>query len=290
MKVRSELHRTRKMQNRAEMTRSIATFIEMNLTLENPFYAYLFGFAQTDGHLYEQSRNRGKLTIEISERDAKVLETFKRLLPFNSSIRRRVRTTNFGVNYESVIWTVCNRRFRDCLKDWGFPVGRKSEIIKTPNASYSQSDYFRGLIDGDGSLGLTANGFPFVSFVTSSPQIVGEYLDFIRRVTGRNKTSLPNSRDKIHNIAIYKEDAQELVKRIYYKNCLALPRKKRKAEEVLAWQRPSTMQRISNMKFWSIEEDNFISANLIEVSMKALDRSRKSIEMRLWRLKKSDGN
>jgi hypothetical protein len=262
----------------------------MKMSLENPFYAYLFGFAQTDGHLYEQSRNRGKLSIEISKQDEEILESFKRYLPFNSSIRRRVRTTNFGKNYESVVWTICDKRFRDCLKDWGFPVGKKSEIIKTPCASYSQNDYFRGLIDGDGSLGLTANGFPFVSFITSSPVIVSEYLDFIKRVAGKSKTSLPNKRDKIHNIAIYKEDAQELVRQIYYKNCLALPRKLRKAEEVLAWQRPLTMKRILNKKFWTVEVDIFICANSIEISMKMLERSRCSIEMRLWRLKKSDGN
>jgi len=269
----------------------LQTFIEMKLTLENPFYAYLFGFAQADGHLYEHSRNRGKLRIEIGEKDAEILERFQKLLPFNSSIRRRVRTTNFGANYESVIWTVCDKRFRDCLKDWGFPVGKKSEIITTPRASYSPPDYFRGLIDGDGSLGLTASGFPFVSLVTSSPQIVGEYLNFIERVTGKSKTSLPNSRDKVYNIAIYKEDAQALVKRIYYKGCLALPRKKLKAETVLNWRRPSTMKKVPNRKLWTIEEDNFIRANLIEVSMKELDRSRRSVEMRLWRLmKKSDGN
>lgn len=278
------------MQNRAEMARSIANFIEMEMTLENPFYAYLFGFAQTDGHLYEHSRNRGKLSIEISRQDAEILEKFKSLLPFNSSIRYRVRTTNFGKNYESVVWTVCDKRFRDCLKEWGFPVGKKSEIIKTPCAAYSQADYFRGIIDGDGSLGLTAKGFPFVSLVTKSPQIVGKYLNFIERITGKAKTSLPNSRDKIHNIAIYKEDAQELVGQVYYKNCLALPRKLRKAEEVLAWQRPSTMKIIPNKQFWSVEEDKFISANSIEISMKVLERSHSSLEMRLWRLKKSDGN
>jgi hypothetical protein len=264
----------------------LPAFIEMEMTLENPFYAYLFGFAQTDGHLSEQSRNRGKLRIEIGKRDAEILERFKRLLPFNSTIRHRVRTTNFGRNYESVVWTVCDRRFQDCLKDWGFPAGKKSEIIEPPLVSYSQPDYFRGLLDGDGSLGLTANGFPLVSLVTSSPQIVGAYLNFVSGITGKKKTSLPNSRDKIHNAAIYKEDAQRLVREIYYKNCLALPRKLRKAKDILAWRRPATMKTIPNKKFWTVEEDNFISANPIEVSMKQLERSRSSIEMRLWRLGK----
>ena len=65
MKVRSELQRTKEV---AELGRNdligckIITTKKMKeeiLTLENPFYAYLFGLIQTDGHLYQNSRNRG---------------------------------------------------------------------------------------------------------------------------------------------------------------------------------------------------------------------------------------
>ena len=90
------------------------------MTLENPFYAYLFGFVQTDGHLYEHSRNRGKLSIEIGKQDEELLENFKRLLPFNSSIRERIRKTNFSNDYVSVVWKVCDKQFRDCLKNGVF--------------------------------------------------------------------------------------------------------------------------------------------------------------------------
>ena len=37
------------------------------------FLSYLYGFLQADGNLYEQSRNRGKLSIEISKRDENII-------------------------------------------------------------------------------------------------------------------------------------------------------------------------------------------------------------------------
>ncbi|MEA5567319.1 hypothetical protein [Anabaena sp. UHCC 0399] len=44
-----------------------------NITLENPYYAYLFGFIQTDGHLYNNTRDRGCLSIEINKQDEHIL-------------------------------------------------------------------------------------------------------------------------------------------------------------------------------------------------------------------------
>ena len=258
---------------------------EENLTLENPFYAYLFGLIQTDGHLYQNSRNRGRLSIEVSKRDELLLIELQNRLPFHSKITERMRKTNFSKGYVSVIWSVFDKRFRDFLVNNGLPSGRKSKTINIPVGEFSFIDYFRGLIDGDGSLGLTAQGFPFLSFITASSLIADEYLKFLKSITGKEKTSTANIRDNVFNIAVYKEDAQTVVQTLYYENCLALPRKLKKARAVLSWQRPVTMKKVEGRKFWKPEEDNFILSHSIEEAMKKLDRSRNSIEMRLWRLK-----
>lgn len=258
---------------------------EENLTLENSFYAYLFGLIQTDGHLYQNSRNRGRVSIEISKRDEELLIQLQKRLPFNSTVSERIRKTNFSNEYVSVIWNVFDKRFRDFLIENGLPSGRKSKVIFSPVCKYSKVDYFRGLVDGDGSLGLTANGFPFLSFITASSEIANEYLSFLKSITNKEKTTKANVRDSVFNIAVYKEDAQKVVQTLYYPNCLALPRKLEKAKAVLSWQRPSTMRKVENRKFWTVTEDNFILSNSIEESMKRLERSRNSIEMRLWRLK-----
>lgn len=106
-------------------------------------------------------------------------------------------------------------------------------MIKLPGCKFSRIDYFRGLIDGDGSLGLTSQGFPFLSLVTSSSHIAIEYLELIKQVTGKVKNSNRNTRDNIYNIVVYKEDAQLIVRHLYYTDCLALSRKLIKASEVL---------------------------------------------------------
>ncbi len=257
-----------------------------NINLDNPHYAYLFAFIQTDGHLYNNTRNRGKLSIEVSKKDEQILWAFKNLIPFNSSVVERVRRTNFSPNYTSVIWRVYDKRFRDNLELLGLPNGNKSELIKPPSCNYSKKDYFRGLVDGDGSLGLTSKGFPFLSLVTSSSYIAIEYLQLIKEITGKAKTSNKNTRDSVYNIVVYKEDAQLLAGYLYYDGCLALPRKLINASQVLSWKRPPEMKRVNNRKRWSPEEDEFITTNSVECSMKVLGRSRSSIELRLWRLKK----
>jgi len=258
---------------------------ETVLTLENPFYAYLFGLIQTDGHLYQNSRNRGRLSIELSKRGEEHLLELQKRLPFNSSISERTRKTNFRSEYVSVIWHVFDKRFREFLMVNGIPCGRKSNIISAPVCKYSKIEYFRGLIDGDGSLGLTAKGFPFLSFITASSEIVSEYLSFLKSITNKEKTTTQNKRDNVFNIAIYKEDAQKVVRTLYYENCLALPRKIQRAKAVLDWQRPAAMKKIENRKRWTENDDKYILSNSIKDAMKKLDRTQSSIEMRLWRLK-----
>ncbi|MCU7822530.1 hypothetical protein [Kitasatospora sp. DSM 101779] len=46
--------------------------------LENPDHAYMFGFLQADGHLYAGTRNRGRISVELSARDSPLPEAFQR--------------------------------------------------------------------------------------------------------------------------------------------------------------------------------------------------------------------
>lgn len=41
------------------------------------------------------------------------------------------------------------------MVDVGMTYGKKSDIITIPIISFSEIDYWRGMIDGDGSLGFT---------------------------------------------------------------------------------------------------------------------------------------
>src|SRR2546421_285365 len=168
--------------------------------LKDPNHAYLFGFLQADGHLYQNTRNRGKVTIEVSAKDIGLLQQFSQLIPFYSSITTRTRRTNFSEEHVSACWSVYDQRFRQSLLNLGFPAGKKSDIMAVPNVGVSKADYFRGLIDADGSLGMTANGFPFLALVTASESLANAFAAFVLEVTGKRKHVARNTRDGIYNV------------------------------------------------------------------------------------------
>ncbi len=243
----------------------------------------MFGFLQADGHLYANSCNRGRLTLELNSHDRWILEQFANLVPFYSSIRTRTRTTNFQEGYCSAVWSVHNQTFREALLCRGFTAGKKSDIIAVPNGEYSEVDYFRGMVDADGSVGKTANGFPFLSIITSSGEFAMQYNAFLRERVGCRKKIGRNKRDNVFNITVFKEEAQALAALLYYENCLALPRKYAKISEVTQWQRPAHMRK-TNRRMWCAEQDAYILTHTIKQSAHFLERTEQSIKMRMWRL------
>lgn len=253
--------------------------------LKNKDISYLFGFIQTDGHLESSSRNRGKLRIEVKSEDRYLLEKFQEIIPYKSTISDRTRNTNYSKNYSSSCLSVYNKEFRDIINKWGIPYGKKSNLISLPKEDYSKIDYFRGIIDGDGSLGITKNNIPFLSLTTASKDIFNAWIEFIIQYINKNKINQRNKRDNIYNICIYKEDAQILSKVLYYKNCLCLKRKYDNSLEIENWIRPINMI-ISPKKSWDREQDIYILNHNIEDSMNELKRTKSSIETRLWRIKK----
>jgi intein/homing endonuclease len=134
------------------------------------FSAYLIGLAQTDGHLRDGTGKKGSFTIELQYSDLDILQKISHRLECNYSITSRERDTNFKKKYRSVILNVYDLKFREWLKENGMISGKKSDII-SPSFSPTDDfavDYLRGMIDGDGSLGVSGGGRPFFSFVTDS--------------------------------------------------------------------------------------------------------------------------
>src|ERR1035437_2132077 len=70
------------------------------LDLGQPNHSYLFGFLLGDGHLAQNTRNRGRLEVEIGVRDELLLRAFQTMVPVYSSITTRVRSTNFKAHHQ----------------------------------------------------------------------------------------------------------------------------------------------------------------------------------------------
>lgn len=244
--------------------------------------SYILGLLGTDGSL-NISGNKGKVTLEVNHKDKDIVEKLFSLIP-NSSISERTRDTNLKKNYSSCSFVNYRKEFREELISFGFPLKDKTNTISTPSQKYSERDFWRGVIDGDGSVGFTANNFPFVSLVTKSESLKQAYCQMLYNNFNIEKNISRNKRDNVYNIMLNKEDAQKLCDYLYTDASLYLNRKYEKAMEVLKWIRPDNMKKISTRKKWDSVQDEYILTHTIEESMKHLDRTKKSIQTRLYRL------
>jgi hypothetical protein len=260
------------------------------IDINSEFFAYIIGLFQTDGSLTETTRNRGKLSIELNKKDEKILYIIQEELKkygITSTITYRKRNTNFKDNYESTVLNIFDFSFRIFLKRY-IPVGKKSDIIKIPKdlKFEYQKHYIRGLFDGDGSLGFEKNNNrPFISLTTSSTDIYNFINEYFYLLTNQKKDLTPNKRDNLYNIMYNIENAQIIADHLYKDSTYYIERKYNTYLKILNWKRPDNMIKV-NQKKWDKEQDLYIQTHTIEESMLLLNRSKNSIETRLWRLNK----
>lgn len=254
--------------------------------LIEPAISYMYGFLLADGHLRDGSGQKGSLCISIAARDRYILEQFQSLVPCYSSIREATRSTNFVVDYESVAWQVSNLGFRNLLKLWGMPSGRKKSIVQAPMMPFSTVDFYRGFIDGDGSVGFTGAGLPFVSLVIVSDALLDGYLAFLKNITGKERSVMRSKRDNVYNVMVMREDACLLVNALYYKGCLALPRKMDMADAIRKWCRPIDMKIKPKGRPWTDADNAYVLEHSLSESMIKLGRTFNAVNIRRHKLRR----
>lgn len=259
--------------------------------LTKPDAAYIVGLLQTDGHHGGDLDHKGKVAIELADRDAAVLEGIRNLLPCYSSVRYRTRTTNFSNDYTTATLRFFDQATRRALATAGVPVGAKSASIRPLKVPHSKPDYVRGLLDGDGSVGFTGQGLPFISMVTASAAIAEYLCDVIYDVCGVRRTSKPNTRDGVHNVMVANVAAADLAAWAWYRSdVLGIERKRAAAVRVAAW-RPDSAKadRYGVVKRrWTPTEDQVVMRNSLVEAAEALGRTLSSVSMRRWRLERAD--
>lgn len=266
----------------ARSGRAVEPFFDLTI----PDHAYLFGLLQTDGSLSEGQRQKGVISLELTGSDAPLLGRISEMVPWYSSVRYRTRRTNFSAEHTSACLTLCSLDARDELKALGLPVGRKSRVVRPPAGPYSRRDYMRGLIDGDGSVGITGQGLPFLAFVSDSEYLAQYVADYCEVITGAARTIKRNARDNILNLMYTKEAALTLAVHLYRPEDMALPRKAKAAEAMSNWRRPPTMRRRDwQVKRWTADEDAVLLGDGTPAEIAAeLGRTIKSVSIRRWRL------
>ncbi|MFJ1460723.1 hypothetical protein [Nocardia sp. N2S4-5] len=230
------------------------------------------------------------MSIEISERDADILPRLQRHIPVHTYIGARTRRTNFASVYVTNFLYMYSRTARVEFEEFGVLVGRKHDLIRPPDQEYSRPDYLRGIIDGDGAIGFTARGYPFISLVTASPFIAEHFCAEIASVCGVTRTARRNRRDGCFNVMVANGPAVELARWCYPWRCLSIRRKAAAAREVGRWVAPNLRYGCAR-KSWTDEEDaEILSDRTVKELAELLGRTESSVGMRRWRLGRSAGD
>ena len=258
------------------------------MNLENDFDSYLYGFIVTDGSIQLGTRNRGRVTIEISYRDKDLIEKIHKEFRLKHSIRTRTRDTNFNKEYKSIIFSCYLKEYRDFLFESGMPKEDKTNQATIPTKPYNKFAFWRGVIDGDGSIGYTKSNEPFVSLGTKSEELKNEFLKLIKEELNIIKVINRNKRDNIYNITVKNEDAIKLANLLYKDAEIYLDRKYEKFMDFKNWKR--TKLKRKKHKLWTIKEEKYILEHSLENSIKNLNRSKGAIKSKLFNLNNSNKN
>ena len=218
-------------------------FIYKSLTNEQ--LSYLYGLFITDGYISKMSEGKQgqeyyRLGIELKEKDKDILEKILQLLP-DGHIYQRTRNTNFKENYICYSFNYYELDFISWLIKQGFPLENKTENAAPPNWNYDENAFWRGVIDGDGSIGFTKVKnkwqYPYLSLTTKSEKLKEAFHSYLLKTINFNEKNHRNKRDNIYNIKLINKRCLDFCRNIYKNNTIYLNRKYNKYLEILEWEK-----------------------------------------------------
>lgn len=230
-----------------------------NLTLEEK--SYIYGLLLTDGNVYLKNIDiyDGQVSLEISKRDEDIIDKLCGLL-VSSRKSERTRQTNFKEDYCSVRFRSCNRQLLKDLIDFGFPVSNKTLNSHPPLVEYDKNAFWRGVIDGDGAIGVAknekTNGQPFLTLATKSELLKNEFCKYLSEITNKKYSPNLSKRDNIYNISCGNHSCCSVLRMLYKNATIYLDRKYQKYLECLEWEEKSK-NKIRNSNTSGVEGVSF---------------------------------
>jgi len=261
----------------------------MLLDPSRPEVSYLLGLLHTDGWHSGCVDHKGKVGIELHERDVDVLHEIRRVIPCYSALKRRRRRTNFADDYVSYQLLFSDQAVRIELARLGMRPGPKSLDVAPPKeCGLVSRAYLRGVLDGDGSVGFTRTGAPFVSLVTASEPMARFFEDQVWQVCRVRRSTQRNTRDGVFNVMVTNVSAALMAGHCWQAgDWPVMARKASAAAEVAAWKPPPEKAGRYGVKRekWTAAQDELLFSHPLAEAAEILGRTMKSVSVRRWRLR-----
>jgi hypothetical protein len=202
-----------------------------------PEAAYWIGFLLADGCISEKHgpyKEYLNICLGLKVSDVEHVAAFGRFVETQAQVKIREFGTNFGPTKQAII-TIGGQFLPGVLAEYGI-VPRKTKIDQGVHSDLKLSpDFWRGLIDGDGSISLIKNkGCLYPAIMVGGVRLLMEdFANVVLAITGfRPKIGTCRS---IFKVGTNGRRAQKLIKWLYEGATTSLERKRLMAERCIAW-------------------------------------------------------
>jgi hypothetical protein len=227
-----------------------------------PEARYWIGMLITDGCVTEQ-QGCPYIALMLQGRDRRHVEKLTEFLGSTNAIHDGISFDNGivksrdGQGFKSSKAAFRSKRLGDALARYGV-VPRKSKTAKVIGLEMDR-DFWRGAIDGDGSLFFDKRGMPTVA-LCGSEFLVNQFAAYIKMVSPEC-VAKPHPATTIFAVSASGSHAYRVAEALYADCCVALDRKLEKAREILA--RPDPF--VNRTLRWSHVTVEIIEALFAEV-------------------------
>lgn len=183
-------------------------------TLDDEPAAYYYGFLVTDGCL---GKNKNHVTLSLSHEDTHILETMKWWMESYAEINTDICNRKSGHITIMKRFTFANKIVRLSLESHGLHP-QKSKIATVPN-TYSHDNswskhFWRGVIDGDGSLYINTNKCRVINLV-GSLDLCEKFRDYCNSKISISMVPSITKTDNIFSVSFAGRNAIEIAKHLY---------------------------------------------------------------------------
>lgn len=201
----------------AKRTNQINETIFDDIKMEEQFY--WFGFILADGNIYYPPKRSKQLNFGLKESDWEHLEKFKKFIGSDKKLY---------YNNKAVFISFYSNRIVNALERCGI-TPRKSLTAKVPEFCKNNRHFWRGMVDGDGWMGLNKDGYPFIG-LCGTESVINTFLDF----TGI-RVAIDNRNKNCQQVSYGWSTAKVVSKMLYEYSHVVLDRKLRSYLLVQNW-------------------------------------------------------